>query len=134
MQLEVKVERGPGGRLVLADGGDDGNVVLGIGRVEEGVEPAGPGGDLWEKAKEEGEGGRERGGGMEGEREGRKGEREGRREGGRGEGGEVVRSPGLRILPMIVRTPNTMADTAPTVMARVRKRNSNCCWLSLERM
>ena len=47
-QLEVKVERGPGSRLVLTDGGDDGDVVLGIGRIEKGVEPTRPRGDLWE--------------------------------------------------------------------------------------
>ena len=37
--LEVEVEGGPRGRLVLRDGGDDRDVVLGVGRVQEGVEP-----------------------------------------------------------------------------------------------
>lgn len=45
-QLEVKVVRGPGRGLVLRDGGDDGNVVLGIGGVQQGVETAGPWRDL----------------------------------------------------------------------------------------
>ena len=45
-KLEVKVERGPCGGLMLTDRGNDGNVVLGIGRVEEGVEPTSPRGDL----------------------------------------------------------------------------------------
>ena len=99
---------------MLTNGGDDGDIVLGIGWVEEGVEPPGPRGDLWGEVREElTEGGREGG-------------REGRR--------EVVSSLRLRILPMMVRTPNTRAEAAPTVMASVRKRNSNCCWVSLERM
>ena len=37
--LEVEVEGGPRGRLVLRDGGDDRDVVLGVGGVQEGVEP-----------------------------------------------------------------------------------------------
>ena len=37
--LQVEVEGRPRGRLVLRHGGDDGYVVLGVGRVEEGVEP-----------------------------------------------------------------------------------------------
>lgn len=41
-QLQVKVVRGPGGGLVLGHGGDDGDVVLGVGRVQERVEAAGP--------------------------------------------------------------------------------------------
>ena len=32
--LEIKVEGGPGGGLVLGHGGDDRNVVLGIGGVQ----------------------------------------------------------------------------------------------------
>ena len=34
MQLQVEVEGGPGGRLMLTDTGDDGDVVLGIGWVQ----------------------------------------------------------------------------------------------------
>lgn len=45
-QLEVKVVRGPGRGLVLRDRGDDGNVVLGIGGVQQGVETTGPWRDL----------------------------------------------------------------------------------------
>ena len=37
--LEVEVEGGPRGRLVLRHGGDDRDVVLGVGGVQEGVEP-----------------------------------------------------------------------------------------------
>ena len=37
--LQVEVEGGPRGRLVLRDGGDDRDVVLGVGGVQEGVEP-----------------------------------------------------------------------------------------------
>lgn len=41
--VQVEEERGPRGRLVLGDGRDDGDVVLGVGGVKERVEPAGPG-------------------------------------------------------------------------------------------
>lgn len=41
--MQVEEERGPRGRLVLGDGRDDGDVVLGVGGVKERVEPAGPG-------------------------------------------------------------------------------------------
>ena len=44
--LEVEVEGGPGGGLMLTDRGDDGDVVLGVGWVQERVEPSGPGRDL----------------------------------------------------------------------------------------
>ena len=37
--LEVEVEGGPRGRLVLRHGGDDRDVVLGVGGVQERVEP-----------------------------------------------------------------------------------------------
>ena len=40
--LEVEKERRPGSGLVLGDRRDDGNVVLGVGRVQQGVEAAGP--------------------------------------------------------------------------------------------
>ena len=43
-QLEVEVEGGPGGGLVLRHGGDDGDVVLGVRGVQQRVEPARPGG------------------------------------------------------------------------------------------
>ena len=45
-QLQVKVVGGPGGGLVLRDRGDDGDVVLGVGGVEQRVEAARPGRDL----------------------------------------------------------------------------------------
>lgn len=41
-KLEVKVVRGPGCGLVLRDGGDDGNVVLGIRRIQQRVETTSP--------------------------------------------------------------------------------------------
>ena len=44
--LEVKVEGGPGGRLVLTDGGNDGDIVLSIGWIQERVEPPSPRRDL----------------------------------------------------------------------------------------
>ena len=44
--LQVEVEGGPGGRLMFRDRGDDRDVVLGIGGVQQGVEAAGPGRDL----------------------------------------------------------------------------------------
>ena len=47
--LEVKVERRPAGRLVLTDRGNDGDVVLGIRRIQERVETTGPRRDLWEQ-------------------------------------------------------------------------------------
>ena len=37
--LQVEVEGRPRGRLVLGHRGDDGDVVLGVGGVEQGVEP-----------------------------------------------------------------------------------------------
>ena len=45
-QLQVKVVGGPGGGLVLRDGGDDGDVVLGVGGVQQRVEATRPGRDL----------------------------------------------------------------------------------------
>ena len=41
-QLEVKVERGPRGGLMLRHRGNDGDVILGIGGIEQRVESAGP--------------------------------------------------------------------------------------------
>lgn len=51
-ELEVKVEGRPGGRLVLADRGNNWNIVLGIGGVEEGVEPSRPRRDFWIHVRE----------------------------------------------------------------------------------
>ena len=45
-KLQVEVEGGPGGGLVLRHRGDDGDVVLGIGRVQQGVETSSPGRDF----------------------------------------------------------------------------------------
>ena len=45
-QLQVKVVGGPGGGLVLRDRGDDGDVVLGVGGVQQGVEATRPWRDL----------------------------------------------------------------------------------------
>lgn len=51
-QLEVKVVWGPGRGLMLRDRGDDGNVVLGIGGVQQGVETTSPWRDLtWSNKK-----------------------------------------------------------------------------------
>ena len=44
--LQVEVEGRPRRGLVFGDGGDDGDVVLGVRGVEQGVEAAGPGGDF----------------------------------------------------------------------------------------
>lgn len=41
-QLQVKIVGGPGGGLVLRDGGDDGDVVFGIRGVQQGVETTSP--------------------------------------------------------------------------------------------
>ena len=41
-ELQVKVEGGPGGGLVLTDRGNDGDVILGIGWVKQGVETTRP--------------------------------------------------------------------------------------------
>lgn len=41
-QLQIEVEGAPRGRLVLRDGGDDGDVVLGIGWVQQRVETTRP--------------------------------------------------------------------------------------------
>ena len=46
MHLQVKVEGTPGGGLMLRHRGDDGDVVLGVGRIQEGVETSSPGRDL----------------------------------------------------------------------------------------
>jgi hypothetical protein len=45
--VEIEEEGGPGGRLMFRDGRNNGNVVLGVGGVEERVETTGPGGDIW---------------------------------------------------------------------------------------
>lgn len=45
-QLQVKIVGGPGGRLMLRDRGNDGNVVFCIGGVKQGVETARPRGNL----------------------------------------------------------------------------------------
>lgn len=51
-ELEVEVVGGPGGGLVLGDGGDDWDVVLRIGRVQQGVETSRPRGDFpWGRTK-----------------------------------------------------------------------------------
>lgn len=44
--MKVEEERGPRGWLVLGDRGDDGNMLLGVGWVEEVVEAARPRGDI----------------------------------------------------------------------------------------
>lgn len=44
--LQIKVERTPCGGLMLRDGGNDGDVILGIGGIQKGVETASPGRDL----------------------------------------------------------------------------------------
>lgn len=45
-ELQVEVVGGPSGGLVLRDRGDDGDVVLGIGRVQQGIETPRPWGDF----------------------------------------------------------------------------------------
>ena len=45
-QLQIKVEGGPGGGLMLRNRGDDGDVVLGVGGVKQGVETTSPGSNL----------------------------------------------------------------------------------------
>lgn len=45
-QLQVKVERGPRGRLVLTDRGNDRDVVLCVGGIQERVKPPSPRRDL----------------------------------------------------------------------------------------
>ena len=51
-QVEIKIEGGPGCRLVFWHWGYDWDVVLGIGGVQERVESAGPRGDLEPKKKQ----------------------------------------------------------------------------------
>ena len=45
-ELQVKVERRPRGWLMLTNGGNDGDVVLGVRGIQEGVEAASPRGNL----------------------------------------------------------------------------------------
>lgn len=45
-ELQVKVIGGPSGGLVLRDRGNDGDVVLCVGRIQEGVETPRPRGDF----------------------------------------------------------------------------------------
>lgn len=51
--LEVEEVRGPGGRLVLRDGGDDGHVDLGVASVPERVETSSPGCDPSREGKDD---------------------------------------------------------------------------------
>lgn len=44
--VQVEEIRSPSCRLMLRYGSNDGNVVLGVGGIEKGVEPAGPGRDV----------------------------------------------------------------------------------------
>lgn len=46
-QLQVEVEGRPRGRLVLGNRGDDGDIVLSVGGVQQRVETSGPRGDFW---------------------------------------------------------------------------------------
>jgi hypothetical protein len=45
-EVEIKEERWPGGRLVLRDGGNDGNVNLGVAGIPQRVESTVPGGNV----------------------------------------------------------------------------------------
>ena len=45
--LQVEVERAPGGGLMLRHGRDDGNVILGVARVEQRVETTSPRRDFY---------------------------------------------------------------------------------------